>query len=213
MESVVLECEKREKCSSRYSRMLRRQGKVPGIIYGQDREPVAVTFNEKKVTKIVHHERAVITVRLDAKDIKGIIRDVHYDPVTENVLHVDIMGIDITRKVRLMVPVVLQGTPAAIKTGGILEHVSREIEVECLPMDIPEHISVDVSSLEVGDAIHASDIVLEKVKILERPDAVIAAAVAPKVEKVAVAAEEAAAAEVPAEGAEKAEKEGEKKEE
>lgn len=211
MEEVVLNCERREKANSRYSRLVRREGKIPGIIYGQNREPIPVLFDEVRLTKLVHRETAVITVRVGDTDIKGIIREVQHHPVTDAVLHVDIMGIDVTKKVRLTVAVVLEGTPASLKMGGILEHAAREIEIECLPMDIPEHITVNVSALEIGDAIHAEDIVLENIKILERPDAVIAAVVPPKVEKAAVPTPEeaAAAAEAAAqaEGAEKTDKE------
>lgn len=196
MEQKVLKGHKRDKTRTGNARRMRGAGSIPGVVYGRNIEPISAAFDEVELTKLVSGESAMITIDLDGEEMKGIIRDVQYHPVTDKVIHVDILGVDVTQKVRLTVPVVLHGHPASVKAGGILEHVTRELEIECLPMDIPEHVSVDVSGLEMNKGIHVADLGMENIKILTPEDSVLAQVVPPRVETTAApaAAEEAAGA-------------------
>ncbi len=182
MKQKILRGHKRDTTKSGNARRLRRAGKIPGTIYGRNMEPVNAIFDSLELTKLVSRDTAMITVDLDGEEMKGIIRDVQYHPVTDAVIHIDILGVDVTQEVRVTVPVALHGHPASVKAGGILEHVTRELDIECLPTDIPEHISVDVSHLEMHKSIHVGDLVLERIKVLTPPDTVVAMVVPPRVE-------------------------------
>ena len=197
MEQSILRGQKRDKIKSGNAGRLRKEGKIPGIIYGRNMSPIAAVFDGLELTKMVSRDTAVITVDLDGEQLKGIIRDVQYHPVTDNVIHVDILGVDITQRVRVSVPVVLHGHPASVKAGGILEHVTRDLDIEGLPMEIPANISVEVSNLEMHHSIHVGDIVLENIKIWTPADTVVAQVVPPRVEveEVAPVSEEAEKAE------------------
>lgn len=184
MEQLIVEGEIRDLQKAKNVKALRRQGKIPGIVYSSKREPLPIMFDQKNINKLVEHETGMVTIRVNNEEIPGIIRELQYDPVSDFVIHIDIMGVDVTQVIRVSVPVILEGIPVSVKSsGGILNHITREIEIECLPMDIPEHLSVNVTHLEIGDAVHVSDLTFEKGKILERPDTVIATVVPPTIEK------------------------------
>lgn len=202
MEQVIIEGEIRDLQTSKNVKALRREGKIPGIVYSSKREPLPIMFDQKNIAKLVQHETGMITVRVNKEEIPGIVRELQYDPVSDYVIHIDILGVDVTQVIRVSVPVVLEGIPISVKaSGGILNHITREIEIECLPMDIPERLSVSVIHLEIGDAVHVSDMTFDKGKILERPDTVIATVVPPTIEKEVAPVEAAVEGE---EGAEKA---------
>lgn len=139
---------------------LRQDGRVPGIYYAHDQENIKLSADRKELMRLLNTEATVVSVELPGGELKqSIVRDVQFDPVTDMPVHVDFMGIKLDEKVKLTIPIILTGSPAGVKEGGILEHILREIEVEGLPLDIPEHIDVDVSDLNVGGAI-----VLETIK-------------------------------------------------
>jgi large subunit ribosomal protein L25 len=128
-----------------------------------------------------------------------VFREIQRDPVTDDIIHVDIMGIQLTEKIRLSIPVLLIGTPAGVKEGGILEHLLREVEVEGLPLDIPEHIEVDVTGLNIGDVITLEHLSVDKVQIVTEIHHAVANVIHPKVVKEEV---EEVEEEVPEEGEE-----------
>jgi large subunit ribosomal protein L25 len=171
MEEIVLNVETREDVGKKATKQLRKMGKVPGIYYfhGEDSVPVAV--DEKHLKNLVHAETSIFDLKFDSgKKSKCVIREVQWDPLWGKPLHVDLMGVKLTEKVTVAVPVHLVGTPVGVKqSGGILQHLIREIEIEALPLDIPEHLEVDVSNLDIGDVIRIEDITIEKVKILSDP--------------------------------------------
>ena len=128
--------------------------------------------------------------------LKSLAREIQTDPVSRSMLHVDFQHIDMSQKIHVSVAVVLKGEPEGVKTfGGVLEHPARDLEVSCLPVDIPESIVVDVSGMGIGDAVHVRDLTPVGFEILEEPAKVIVLVAAPTVEKTAaeVAAEAAAA--------------------
>lgn len=171
MEELVLNVEKRQELGKKATKSLRKMGKLPGIYYFHGQESVPVAIDEKELKSVIHSEASIIDLKIDnGHNTKCVIREVQWDPIFGKALHVDLMGIKLTEKVTVEVPIHLVGTPVGVKQkGGILQHIIREIEIESLPLDIPEHIEIDVTHLDIGDAIRIEDLSIEKVKILNDP--------------------------------------------
>ena len=194
----------RHERGSRIVRRLRKTGFVPGIVYGKAVEPTPIAVNRRELVKLLQarageHGLVNLQVAADGK-AKGwekpvLIKHVEHEPVFGEVLHVDFQAIALTEQIRVKVSLVLKGDAVGVKQdGGILEHFLREVEVECLPTEIPSHLEYDISSMKIGDALHAKELATpERVRITTDPDAVLASVVAPKVEKVEEAAEAAPA--------------------
>ncbi len=145
---------------------LRAEGRVPGIYYAHDQENVLLSADTKQLMRLLNTEATIVDVVFpDGKIKQSIIRDVQYNPVTDMPVHLDIMGIRLDEKVKLTIPIILKGTAAGVKEGGILEHHLREIEVEGLPLDIPEHLEVDITALKVGDSITLEQLQSDKYTI------------------------------------------------
>ena len=166
MSQEIITITKRETTGKGAARAFRRQGLVPAVIYGLNEAPVAITIPAKTVARILASEtgmNSLVHLQREGTDIKRhvIIKDVQRDPVTRRLMHVDFMRVDPTHKVKVHVPIVLKGTPAGVKEGGILEFVHRQIEVECLPAFIPAHIDVAVDQLVVGDTLRLDQIQLD----------------------------------------------------
>lgn len=186
-------------------RSLRREGWVPGVLYGFGTEPRPLQVRAHELGVLLHtleSEHSLIGFTLGGGEQHTVlIREVQHHPVRDEILHVDFMRVSADRRLRVGVPVVLTGLAIGVKDfGGIIEHFLREVEVECLPADIPEHIVVDVSELMVGDAIHLSDLSVPKVEILGDPTAAICVVARPSIIKEETPAVEAVAeTETPAE--------------
>lgn len=171
MAETVLNVNKREESGKKISKQLRRDGRIPGIYYIHGEDSVALSVDEKELKNIIHSDASIIDLKFeDDKALKSVIRDVQWDPVYGKPVHVDFMGVKLTEKVHVTLPVHLAGTPVGVKQeGGILQHIIREIDIECLPLDIPEHFEVDVSDLDIGGAIRIEDLKIDKVTILNDP--------------------------------------------
>lgn len=186
-----LTVKKRTQQGTRPMQRLRRQGLVPAIVYGWDMEPLSVAVNQRELVRLLQSksgEHALVTLKLeDGKSWEkpALVHAVQHDPVDDHVLHVDFHVILLTERIKVKVPVILQGEPAGVKQeGGVLEHFLRDIEIECLPTEIPAGVEHDVSALTIGDTIHVRDLTPPKnAKILSDPEGVIASIQAPKVEK------------------------------
>lgn len=199
------------------ARQARFAGEIPGVIYGAGESPVALAVPKKEFELALKTAHAggnvIVELKLDGGAGKtAIIREVQRDPISHDILHLDFHHISLTEKVTVEVNVHLVGLADGVKNGGgILEHITRMIEIECLPTQIPQHLEADVSALGIGDSIHVRDLSVPNVTIVSDPDATIAAVVAPTVmeEKPAeeVAATATAEPEVIAKG--KKEEEGE----
>ena len=195
----TLAVKRRTTQGTRPVRRLRQEGLVPGVVYGRDLEPVPITVNRRELFRLLHSktgEHTLVTLKLeDAKPWEKpvLIQAVQHDPVDGHVVHIDFHAIRLTERLRVKVPLVLKGEAVGVKQdGGILEHFLRDIEVECLPTEIPEHVEFDVSALKLGDTVHVRDLAPPKhAKITSDPGGVIASVHVPKVEK---PEEEAAAA-------------------
>jgi len=199
MEEILLEAELREGTGRAKTKDLRESGYLPGIVYFHGKDAVSVKVSRGALLKLVHQHRlesVIINLKIkDDKKGKGrpcLVKEIQYDPVREDIIHVDFNEISLTEAIKVNVPVEIKGEAVGVKQeGGSLEHLLWEVEVECLPTNIPKNIQVDVTALKMGEAIHVKDIVFpEGVKPLNDPTAVVLHVVAPMKE------------EVPAEGAE-----------
>lgn len=200
MTEVVLTAQTRTDFGKNANRRLRRTGRIPGVVYGTEAPALAVTINPVRVREILRSETGTNTLcslELDGKEdakTKLLIHDVQYDPVSDEMLHVDLTRISMEKEVRVSVPVQLVGTAKGVKMeGGILDFITRELEVMCLPVNIPDHIRIDVSELGIGDSMRVEGLPpSEDYRILtepERPILVVAAPTEEKEEEAAVEAE------------------------
>jgi large subunit ribosomal protein L25 len=188
------------------ARRVRVAGKIPAVVYGAGQDPVAVTVDPKVITKILHSESGHNTIfDLNVEGgtaTKAMIVDWQNEPIKGKLLHIDLKRIAMDKAMRVSVPVQLIGVPTGVKNqGGILDHVLREVEIECLPGDIPSHIDVDVTGLELHGAIHISDLPHSgSIKFLGEETATVAHITVIKEEAPAEAAEGAAEPEVAKKG-------------
>ena len=222
MESI-LEAQTRETFGKNEARRLRREGKVPAVLYGGDKaESTPISVAPKALLKILHSQsgmNTLISLKLaGAGDARVLVKDFQVDPITHEVLHVDFLKIAMDKLLQVTIPIIVHGEPKGVKQqGGILEHIRREIEIEVLPADIPEHIDVDVTELMLHQGVRVRDIATNaKWKPVSDLDLMLVHVIMPKAEEVATPAAEAGA--TPAVAAEpevikKGKKEEEKEEE
>lgn len=206
MATAELKARLRQEKGKGFAKRTRRDGNLPGILYGEGNAPVALEVSFKDFYHVTH-TRAGSNVILDLEiegldrgECKAIIREVQYHPVRRNVLHVDFQEISMTKKVHVSIPVEIVGESVGVKTkGGVLELLHREVEVRCLPADIPESIRIDVTDLDIGDSRQVKDLTFEAGEIIDEPETTVVTIVAPTVieekpkveEEVAVEGEEA----------------------
>jgi large subunit ribosomal protein L25 len=221
---IKIKGEIREYFGKNAARRLRREGSVPANLYGAEAENVSLILNKKDIFEILRSEageNTIFKISYDSKTQDVMIKEVQTNPANDELLHVDLILITMDKEIRVTVPFVLTGEAVGVKTeGGFVDFVTREIELECLPKAIPEHIEVDISGLHLHQSIKVEDIALpEGAKWIDEPETVIAMIHAQAKEEVVVEEEELEE-EVIAEGEEpevikkeKPEEEAEKKEE
>jgi large subunit ribosomal protein L25 len=200
------------------ARRLRVQGLTPAIVYGAGQESVAVAVNPKEVAKILHSGSGFNTIfylSVDGEHTPVMIVDHQNDPIRDSLLHVDLKRIDLTKPIEVKIPIIVTGEPKGVKLqGGLLEVIKREIEIECLPNEIPEHFTVDVTELMIGQNVRAGAIPLAANMTLISPkEQVIAHVIAMRVEEVEPAAADAATAVAPTTAEPEVIKKGKKEEE
>ena len=200
MATVDLQGEFRTETGKQVAKRLRRAQRIPAVVYGGRRGPVPVTVNPQELLAALESgENTLINLAVTGgatpQTSLVIVKELQRDPVKGRPLHADFQEISMERKVRVEVPLLLQGDPVGVKDkGGILEHTLRQLSVECLPIDIPEKIVVDVAGLDIGDALHVRDVrVAEGIRILDDDARVVASVSAPVAEEVAAPTEEAPA--------------------
>ena len=202
---ATLEATPRDTFGKNEARRTRREGLVPAVLYGTTTEggnksatPIAV--NPKALSKILHSEsgaNTLIALKLaGAGDARVLVKEYQLDPVTHQLLHADFYRVRMDRAIRVTIPVIVKGEPKGVKQqGGILEFIRREIEVECLPADIPEHVEIDVSELMLHQGVRVRDLTVDpKWKPVSDADMMLVHVIMPKAEEVAAPAEAAAAA-------------------
>jgi large subunit ribosomal protein L25 len=222
---ITVAAEVRTSRGKNEARRTRRAGNIPAVIYGSFQEPVSIAVNPRDISKITHSNTGYNTifnlVIQGGESTPVMLVDRQVDPVKGTLLHADFKRIDLTKRLRVSIPVHTTGEAAGVKVqGGLLEVITRMIEIECLPDEIPEGFTVDVTELMIGQAKRASDVALSgSMKLVSAPETVIAHSVAMRAEEVVepTAAEAAAAAVTPEAGATPAEpeviKKGKKEEE
>jgi len=204
-QTVQLSAEKRSTKGKGASREMRRGGKVPAVIYGRGREPAQLTVDGVALGRLLEKivpESTIVELTVDGKPVKTLIREVQRHPVRPGIVHVDFYEIRAGQKIRVAVPIHCVGIPDGVRNqGGTLDQVIRNVEIEVLPDDIPEHVELDVTALTIGKSLHISDLSIPKAQILMDAALTVATVVAPRIEEVAAPA--AAAVEgAPVEGAE-----------
>lgn len=167
MEIHTLKAQVRHSTGKGTSRTLRREGNIPAVLYGADIESIPLSLNlydVEQLFKKVNYAQALLNlvVENDQPFEKTVmVKEIQSEPLTQNFLHIDFYEVNMNRKLTVTVPVVTEGTPKGVETGGILQIIRRELDVNCLPSAIPEQITIDVSDLDVGDSVHVDEIKLE----------------------------------------------------
>src|ERR1700674_4960597 len=162
-ESNVLEAQPRIPGNKNVARRVRIGGKMPGVLYGAGKQSLSVTLDPRQVTRILHSatgHNTIFDLAVDGGErTKAMIVDWQYEPIKGFLLHIDLKRIAMDQKLKVSVPIVLKGEPAGVKQqGGILEQILREVEIECLPTDIPSHIEADVTELVFGKVLRVADL-------------------------------------------------------
>jgi large subunit ribosomal protein L25 len=178
------------------ARQARFQHKIPAIIYGHGRPTQALTLDAQALEQAltgVEPASTLIDLTVDGKKTRALIREIQRHPIRPDIIHVDFYEIHSGEKVTLKVPVHLVGAPDGVRNGGgVLDQVTREVEIEVLPEHIPDRVELDVTALKIGDSVHVRELVIPNATILHGPDLTIATVVPPRAEEVAAAAPEAA---------------------
>lgn len=203
MEKILVKADKRQATGKGGARSLRRSGVLPAVVYSGGNS-MSVKVNTKQMTKLIYSgsgEHALITMELNEDGKKTsehpvLVKEYQRDPVSEELLHIDFIEVSLDTAVNVSVPVEITKKPIGIKMGGILQFNLREIEVECLPTQIPSKIEVDAGAIDIGHSLHVSDLPeQEGIKILTNPKDVILLVAAPIIEEEPVEEVEAEAAE------------------
>jgi large subunit ribosomal protein L25 len=187
MERQTLTAEKREATGKGVARSMRRSGSTPAVIYRESKS-TPLTLNSKDLQKFIRDtsgDQVLVNIKLDGGEKVALLKDFQTDPVNGELLHADFFEVSLKEKVKVAVHITLTGEPIGIKRDkGILQHGVRDIEVECLPDDIPGHLDLDISELAIGDSRHVMDLDLPKgVALTSDPDDILITVVAPKVEE------------------------------
>jgi len=173
-ETLVLKAEIRERVGTRYAAKERKDGRIPAVVYGHKQETVAVSLDEHSLVEGIHHGHRVFNVQIGNKNETMIIKEMQYDHLGRDIIHVDLMRVDVTETVRVAVPIELKGTAKGVHEGGVVEGHTDHLEIECKVTDIPETIVVWVKEIDVGDTLHAGDIELPSgVKLVSAPSTLL----------------------------------------
>ena len=204
--TIELNAKRREGTGKGVARKLRQARRLPAILYGKGVEPMLIDLDEREFTKSVGGHAVsnlIVDLRVDGEGalVKTLVREVQTNPLSGSVEHVDLNRISLTEEIEVEVPIELVGLATGVKnSGGILQHPIRTLAIKCLPQDLPDKITVDVSHLEIGDSVRVSELKLGNITVLTEPETSVASVVPPAREEVVKPAEEvAAAAAAPAE--------------
>ena len=192
METLEIQVDSRDAGAKRKARRLRRGGKIPAILYGPKTQTIALALDKKEFSSRVAGLEGSHLVRLKSgsaalADKVALVKEMQYHPITGEVVHADLYEVDLTAKIQVHVPLHFVGKAAGVVRGGILQPIVREIEVECLPLDIPEFFNVEVSELDIGDSLHIQDLAIpEGIKAIYESNFALVTVVPPTVEEAPV---------------------------
>jgi large subunit ribosomal protein L25 len=199
IKDITVAAEVRTSRGKNEARRTRKAGNIPAVLYGAHQDPVAVSVNPREIVKIMRSNTGLNTIFhlaiAGGETTAVMIVDRQVDPIKSTILHADLKRVDLTKRIRISVPVFTEGEPAGVKVqGGLLEIITRVVEIECLPDDIPEKFVINVSDLMIGQSRRASDVQISgSMKLVSDPQSVIAHIVALRAEAVETPAEDAAA--------------------
>jgi large subunit ribosomal protein L25 len=204
LEQNLLEANSREAGTKNQARRVRQGGKIPAVVYGAGKDSLPITVDPRHVLRILHSDtghNTIFDLALGGERTKAMIVDWQYEPIKGTLMHIDVKRIAMDKALKVSVPVLLKGEAAGVKQeGGILEHILREVEIECLPGDIPSHIDADVSELVFGKVLRVSDLPKsDKLKFITDANQPVAHVTSVKEEVVATPDAAAADAATPAE--------------
>lgn len=172
--ALPLKAEIREHTGSKSAAKVRKQGRIPAIVYGHKKEPVAISLDVHNLVEGLHRGHRLMDVQIGNKRQKMIVKDLQYDYLGKDIIHVDLMRVDVTETVKVAVPIELKGTAKGTHEGGVISEHTDHLEIECRVTDIPETIVVSVKDMDVGDVLHAGDIELpEEVKLSSLPETLL----------------------------------------
>jgi len=182
MEQISIKAAARQQTGKSAARHLRARGQTPAVLYGRGRQPLPLAVETRQMTATLArgvYSTHVFDLHIDGggappSPVAVMIREVQRHPINGTLLNIDFHAISLTEKVHAQVPLLLKGEPAGLRKGGILERLHTEITVSCLPTQIPDHIEVDISSLDIGDSIHVKDLTLpEGIELLTSPEEIL----------------------------------------
>ncbi|MCL2175266.1 MAG: 50S ribosomal protein L25 [Treponema sp.] len=206
MGKVILQAKNRAKAGSAESRRIRKNGRIPAVIYGRSGKAVSIDLDSVEFSRRTKgiSESTIVKVEVDNNSYDAFVKATQRDILDGKILHIDFYEVESGIALRAKVSLIFQGNPIGVREGGMLETPLHEIEIECLPKDLPERIEIDISGLKANQSLHVRDIPLaEGVKLISNPDQVYALVKFAKTEAAAAAAPEAAAATAPAAAADK----------
>jgi len=215
LETLEIQVDARDKKRKRDAKRLLRNGKIPGVLYGPKTQTVALELDKREFTSRVADLEGSHLVRLKSAsnalaEKVALVKDMQFHPISGDVIHADLYEVDLTATIQVRVPLHFVGRAAGVTRGGILQPIVREIEVECLPMDIPEFFDVDVSALDIGDSVHVAELAMpEGVSAVSESSLALVTVVTPTVEEAPTPTVTAVEGAVVAPVAPEAKKEGE----
>ena len=172
--SLTLQAELRGRLGSKAASAVRKQGCIPCVVYGHKKDPVAITVNAHDFLEGVHHGHRLMDITVDGATEKMLIKELQFDHLGRNVVHVDLMRVDVTEMIEVSVPVELKGVAKGVADGGVVESNTDHLDIECLAINIPDKITVSIKDLGVGESIKAGDVKLpDGVKLVSSPDTAV----------------------------------------
>ena len=173
-EVLVLKAEIREETGSRYAEKVRKKGRIPAVVYGHKKKPIAISLDAHNLVEGLHHGQRLMDVQIGKSKEKMIVKELQYDYLGRDIIHVDLMRVDVSETIKVTVPIELKGTAKGTHEGGIIEEHTDRLEIECKVTDIPETIVVSVKEIGIGDVLHAGDIELPSgVKLVGAPSTLL----------------------------------------
>jgi len=192
MSDIIIKAEKRIITTKGAVNQLRRDGKIPGVLYSKEMEPVNFTVTELSINPLVYTtdmHLVDLTVE-DGKAVKSILKNVQFDPLTDKIIHIDFQAITVGQAIQVQVPISIVGQAIGVKSGGMIQQTINKLDIDCLPKHIPQNLEIDITSLDVGDAIRVGDLSYENITILNSVDTrIISVAAAREEEEEEVATE------------------------
>ena len=173
MTEAMLAIEQREEKGSAAARRIRRAGKVPAIIYGEIDEPLRVSIDAHQLQLTLNKKQGMLNLSYGKKKHSVVIREIQYHPVSGDILHVDFMEVKKGQKLTMTIPVKLEGSPQGVKEGGMLDVIKHEVEIEVLPKDIPDFISVNIEHMAMGDVLRVKDLAADSFDIVTEEDTML----------------------------------------